>query len=54
MPSIAEGIEHDYQLAWLREAGCEFGQGFLFSKAVPHVEVPALLDRLGYRLLGRP
>jgi len=47
MPSIAEGIEHDYQVQWLREAGCEFGQGFLFSRAVPNSEVPELLERHG-------
>jgi EAL domain-containing protein (putative c-di-GMP-specific phosphodiesterase class I) len=30
----AEGIETPEQLAQLRELGCEFGQGYLFSKPV--------------------
>ena len=29
---IAEGIETVQQLEWLRQLGCEFGQGYLFSK----------------------
>jgi len=33
--AIAEGIETPVQLGALRDLGCEFGQGFLFSHAVP-------------------
>lgn len=29
---VAEGIETDYQRQWLKAAGCNVGQGFLFSK----------------------
>jgi diguanylate cyclase len=29
---IAEGIETLQQLEWLKQLGCEFGQGYLFSK----------------------
>jgi diguanylate cyclase (GGDEF)-like protein/PAS domain S-box-containing protein len=32
---IAEGIETEAQLALLRQAGCDYGQGFLFSPAMP-------------------
>jgi diguanylate cyclase (GGDEF)-like protein/PAS domain S-box-containing protein len=35
MDVVAEGIELEEQSAWLREAGCHFGQGFLFSPALP-------------------
>jgi predicted signal transduction protein with EAL and GGDEF domain len=28
----AEGIEDSHQLAWLREAGCELGQGYFFAR----------------------
>ena len=35
---IAEGVEHQKQLAFLREARCDFVQGFLFSE-------PMALDR---------
>ncbi|HST52686.1 MAG TPA: EAL domain-containing protein [Pyrinomonadaceae bacterium] len=34
MDVIAEGVESCEQLGRLRELGCDFGQGYLFSKAV--------------------
>ncbi len=40
---IAEGIEDADQLEQLRELGCEFGQGYLFAKAMPG---EAMADRL--------
>lgn len=30
--AVAEGIETPEQLAWLRQLGCEFGQGYLFAR----------------------
>lgn len=41
----AEGIEDAEQLACLKANGCAEGQGYLFSKAVPAAEIPALLRR---------
>src|SRR5438105_7580334 len=35
VPVIAEGVENDAQLAFLRDLGCEFVQGFLFSEPMP-------------------
>ena len=35
---VAEGIEHDHQRRELARMGCEMGQGFLFSAAVPFEE----------------
>ncbi|MES9883547.1 MAG: EAL domain-containing protein [Sedimenticola sp.] len=32
---IAEGIESEDELKFLKEHGCEYGQGFLFSKPMP-------------------
>jgi EAL domain-containing protein (putative c-di-GMP-specific phosphodiesterase class I) len=34
MNVIAEGVETVAQLTQLRDLGCDFGQGYLFSKAV--------------------
>jgi len=35
LKTVAEGVETDEQLRWLREKGCYEYQGFLFSPAVP-------------------
>jgi diguanylate cyclase (GGDEF)-like protein len=41
--AIAEGIEDSAQCDALRHFGCDQGQGYLFSKAMPAREVPRLL-----------
>jgi len=43
---LAEGIETQRQLLRLRRMGCELGQGFLFSPAVPADEIGALVSRV--------
>jgi diguanylate cyclase (GGDEF)-like protein len=40
---VAEGVETEGQLAVLREMGCAYAQGFLFSPAVPFDEVAGLV-----------
>ena len=40
---IAEGIETAEHLARLRELGCDYGQGYLFSKPVDAAAIEALL-----------
>ncbi|WP_148863837.1 putative bifunctional diguanylate cyclase/phosphodiesterase [Marinobacter fonticola] len=47
---IAEGVETEAQLEFLRENGCDLWQGFLFSKALPADQFEALLRE---RLLSR-
>ena len=42
---IAEGVETIEQYTGLVEMGCEFGQGWLFGRAVPADELPALIER---------
>jgi EAL domain-containing protein (putative c-di-GMP-specific phosphodiesterase class I) len=44
LTTTAEGVEDVEQLAYLRQHGCIEGQGFLFGKAIPAGEVPALLE----------
>ncbi len=41
--TVAEGIETSQQLGQLRELGCNFGQGYLFSKPVTAVEAEKLI-----------
>ncbi len=35
---VAEGIETKAQLDFLRNIGCDYGQGFYFSKPLPEEE----------------
>ncbi len=44
---IAEGIETIHQLHQLRILGCEYGQGFLFSRPLPVDQVEELLKDKG-------
>jgi EAL domain-containing protein (putative c-di-GMP-specific phosphodiesterase class I) len=46
LTSTAEGIEDAAQLAYLKSNGCTEGQGYLFGKAIPAADVPALLRML--------
>src|ERR1700745_3184777 len=40
----AEGVEPEAELSSLRSEGCDEGQGYLFSKARPNVEIISLLQ----------
>jgi diguanylate cyclase (GGDEF)-like protein len=42
---VAEGIETDEQHERLRDLGCDYGQGYLFSRPVPAEGTAALLRR---------
>jgi diguanylate cyclase (GGDEF)-like protein/PAS domain S-box-containing protein len=44
---VAEGIETKAQARWLLNVGCHFGQGFLFSPAVPPEELDSLTGAYG-------
>ncbi len=42
---IAEGIETEQQLEWLRSLGCKLGQGYLFSPAVSAEQATQMLSQ---------
>jgi diguanylate cyclase (GGDEF)-like protein len=44
---VAEGIEHEYQVEKLANYHCQYGQGYLFSKPIPAIDMENLL--LGQR-----
>ena len=48
---IAEGVENQQQLAYLRDHGCLEAQGFLFSRPMPAEEMAAVLRADPYRHL---
>lgn len=43
---VAEGVETPEQLAFLRQAGCNCFQGWLFAKAAPPADIPQLVQQL--------
>ena len=43
---IAEGIETEEQYAILKEAGCDYGQGFFLSKPLPVSEFEAFMGKI--------
>ena len=40
---IAEGVESERQLEFLRESGCDEAQGYYFSRPIPAEELAAML-----------
>jgi len=46
MDVVAEGIETEEQLRLLKEMGCRYGQGYLFSPPQPVANVAGMLGRL--------
>ena len=49
VPAVAEGIERPEQLAWLRELGCDLGQGYLFARPSTVEELATWLAQLPRR-----
>jgi EAL domain-containing protein (putative c-di-GMP-specific phosphodiesterase class I) len=41
--TVAEGVETEEQAAFLAEQGCDFGQGFLYGRAIAAEDMPALI-----------
>ena len=45
MRSLAEGIETEDQADWLRQRGCQYGQGYYFSRPIPAADVSTFIAR---------
>ncbi len=45
MIAIAEGVEEEFQLMYMKELGCDAAQGYYFSKPLPEEEFRAYLKR---------
>jgi len=52
MSVVAEGVEIPAQLEFLMANDCDYGQGYLFGRAVPLRELRPLLGPLSGPLLG--
>jgi diguanylate cyclase (GGDEF)-like protein len=50
---VAEGVETDGQLGFLRERGCDAVQGYLLGRPVPAGEIPDLVTRIQATLAPR-
>jgi diguanylate cyclase (GGDEF)-like protein len=48
LATTAEGIEDEQQLEFLKGLGCDFGQGYLFSKGLPAEQALVLLSQDGH------
>lgn len=46
MVVVAEGVETPEQYAILMDLGCEYGQGYLFSRPIPKTEIDQLIDTI--------
>ncbi|MGP1384946.1 MAG: EAL domain-containing protein [Thainema sp.] len=55
MTVVAEGVETEAQQQWLTQLNCTYGQGYLFSKALPHELLKPYLQQMEQPLsLQRP
>ena len=45
MEVVAEGVETEAQKTLLGMMGCDFAQGYLFSRPLPPEEVPGFMSR---------
>ncbi|MGA2530233.1 MAG: EAL domain-containing protein [Acidimicrobiales bacterium] len=50
LKTIAEGIEETAQLDHVKRQGCDWGQGFLFSKPVPPEDIRQIIRRSHYEV----
>jgi diguanylate cyclase (GGDEF)-like protein/PAS domain S-box-containing protein len=43
LQTLAEGVEHPHEVAFLRREGCDLAQGYLYGRPMPPSELPAWL-----------
>lgn len=46
MTVICEGVENEVEAALIKQAGCEYGQGYYFGAPAPAGKIDALMDRV--------
>ena len=49
---VAEGVEEKHQVDHLTGLGCEYLQGYYFSRPIPHSEVANILQKQPMALTG--
>jgi EAL domain-containing protein (putative c-di-GMP-specific phosphodiesterase class I) len=47
LSTVAEGVENEEQLAFLKQNGCKYAQGYLFGKAMPYEEFAGFIEAYG-------
>ncbi len=50
MTVVAEGVESEAQQQWLAQMHCDYGQGYLFSKALPYETIKQHLQQIKHPL----
>jgi diguanylate cyclase (GGDEF)-like protein len=50
---VAEGVEDEFQLAFLRNRGCHLAQGYLFARPMPVEEVGSFIARFDPLILSQ-
>ncbi|TDO14590.1 diguanylate cyclase (GGDEF)-like protein [Mycobacterium sp. BK086] len=51
---VAEGVEDAETATWLREHGCDIGQGYYFGRPAPAAEIPGLVAEFAQRSQSAP
>lgn len=51
---VAEGVENECQIALLKQMGCNYGQGYYFSKPIPASDFDLLQQKWIPDLFGKP